>query len=965
VVAKPGAGKVAAAGDSSLWEDATPKYKKETDGTTKSTHDGWTDSDHDTLAINLVNWLATPDPTPGIDPALQQAPTPEPYDVFTLTEPLSEPWANPPSGYKWYDSTTFKAGAYGAPGGGTTPPTTGEAWQWESIALNAYPNNNLALFLDVQGLTPGGTSTNQAYVYVTGGSPLIGRRYNRTTGTYATGTDTTSNQQTLPVAADGTIQRWEFWQLTNATSARTIVGRIRVGSTNKATTPSINQKPTSGTYGYLKVESSLGYSDGLHAALFTAGSTLDTAVQILKNTDTTVTLAPGSYTLAIQDDTTVKRTGVSVTITAGQTVSLASLLEGGGGNPNAGFTFSAVPENSYPGNRLAIYLDGHDLAAGGSYSTDAFLSASGSGQAISRRYNRSTGTFASSATQSLTADGAGEVHRWEFWDLDQVTSPRALNAHVRLNGTETDSRELTQAAGGTYGYLTVEASLGYADGLHAALFTAGSTLDTAVWLSGSGDTTITLPPGTYTLEIRNDTAAERSGIPMTIAEGQTVSLSQLLNGGGQPQPGWSLSSVPAHAYPGNRLALLLDGNGLPANKAYSTKAYVYVTGPGTQISKRYNRSTGTFVDGLTAQNLTTDSQGQLHRWEFWELTSSGDRGISARLTIDGTKKATENLQQVKTGSFGYLTIPASLGYSDGLHAALFTVDGALDTTAWIVKNSDTTITLPAGTYTVAIWDDAGAVVTDLPVTITAGRTVSLANAFDQTPPVITAERTPANDYGWNNDDVTVTFACDDAESGVASCSDAITLTDEGRGQRVTGTATDNAGNTASITVSGINIDRTAPVVTFTGARTYGVDETVSITCTASDALAGLVENPCAAPLAAGPAHTFGVGTHSLTVSAEDKAGNRTEVSVEFTVMVTYRSLSNLTRQMLAADKGVANALAVKLAAAEKAVADGNTEARDGALGAYVNEVQAQAGKKLTAEQAALLESLATALMNQQ
>ena len=30
------------------------------------------------------------------------------------TEPEKEPWSQPPSGYKWYDPTTFKAGSYGS-----------------------------------------------------------------------------------------------------------------------------------------------------------------------------------------------------------------------------------------------------------------------------------------------------------------------------------------------------------------------------------------------------------------------------------------------------------------------------------------------------------------------------------------------------------------------------------------------------------------------------------------------------------------------------------------------------------------------------------------------------------------------------------------------------------------------------------------------------------------------------------
>ena len=52
-----------------------------------------------------------------------------------------------------------------------------------------------------------------------------------------------------------------------------------------------------------------------------------------------------------------------------------------------------------------------------------------------------------------------------------------------------------------------------------------------------------------------------------------------------------------------------------------------------------------------------------------------------------------------------------------------------------------------------------------------------------------------NGNGWHNTDVTVTFTCSDALSGVASCPAPITVTAEGAGQVVTGTAVDKAGNT--------------------------------------------------------------------------------------------------------------------------------------------------------------------------
>ena len=40
------------------------------------------------------------------------------------TEPEKEPWSQPPSGYKWYDPTTFKAGSYGGEKGADPQPNT-------------------------------------------------------------------------------------------------------------------------------------------------------------------------------------------------------------------------------------------------------------------------------------------------------------------------------------------------------------------------------------------------------------------------------------------------------------------------------------------------------------------------------------------------------------------------------------------------------------------------------------------------------------------------------------------------------------------------------------------------------------------------------------------------------------------------------------------------------------------------
>jgi hypothetical protein len=84
--------------------------------------------------------------------------------------------------------------------------------------------------------------------------------------------------------------------------------------------------------------------------------------------------------------------------------------------------------------------------------------------------------------------------------------------------------------------------------------------------------------------------------------------------------------------------------------------------------------------------------------------------------------------------------------------------------------------------------------------------------------------------------VTVHFECFDDDSGVAFCSPDVVLRNEGRNQSVTGTATDNAGNSASFTVDGINIDKTPPTTAINMPPTsrpgwYSDDVTIDLDAT--------------------------------------------------------------------------------------------------------------------------------------
>src|SRR5262249_7208371 len=80
------------------------------------------------------------------------------------------------------------------------------------------------------------------------------------------------------------------------------------------------------------------------------------------------------------------------------------------------------------------------------------------------------------------------------------------------------------------------------------------------------------------------------------------------------------------------------------------------------------------------------------------------------------------------------------------------------------------------------------------------------------PTIDSAQAPPANGAGWNNGNVTVTFTCADDLSGVASCTTPTLVTTNGAAQAVSGTAVDNAGNTASTTRS-VSIDKAPPSIT--------------------------------------------------------------------------------------------------------------------------------------------------------
>jgi len=155
-------------------------------------------------------------------------------------------------------------------------------------------------------------------------------------------------------------------------------------------------------------------------------------------------------------------------------------------------------------------------------------------------------------------------------------------------------------------------------------------------------------------------------------------------------------------------------------------------------------------------------------------------------------------------------------------------------------------------------------------------TVSVIVRRDATPPSVRASADRgADNNGWYNHGLRVSFEGDDGTSGIASCSSPATYSgpDSG-GTSVSGSCTDNAGNTAS-DAHEFKYDATAPSVEAKPDRPpdgHGwYRRAVTVAFVGADATSGV--ESCAAPVRyQGP----DVEKTSVAGSCQDKAANRSQ-----------------------------------------------------------------------------------------
>lgn len=155
---------------------------------------------------------------------------------------------------------------------------------------------------------------------------------------------------------------------------------------------------------------------------------------------------------------------------------------------------------------------------------------------------------------------------------------------------------------------------------------------------------------------------------------------------------------------------------------------------------------------------------------------------------------------------------------------------------------------------------------------------------DPTPPTITSTITGVmGNNGWYTSDVTVSWDVNDPESGITSsvgCDTAILVTDT-TGETLTCSATNGAALTNSASVI-IPIDKAAPTITWnslinSGDSFFFGSVPTAPTCTASDSLSGL-DGSCVVS-----GYTAMVGSHTLTATAKDNAGNQATETLGYTV----------------------------------------------------------------------------------
>jgi hypothetical protein len=270
------------------------------------------------------------------------------------------------------------------------------------------------------------------------------------------------------------------------------------------------------------------------------------------------------------------------------------------------------------------------------------------------------------------------------------------------------------------------------------------------------------------------------------------------------------------------------------------------------------------------------------------------------------------------------------------------------------------------------------------VFMTLGDYAAARRAEDLDGPVIRVAEPRDGDYGYD-EQLTLDIDVDDAVSGVFE------VTSELDGDRVadgqvieldglelgehtlTVVAEDMAGNTTQREVTFTVIDDIAPEITVASPEptTYAHHESVIVDVRAEDERGDVVRTDITLdgePVANGTTLdllSLSLGEHTLSVVAEDAAGNASHEQVTFTVEATLASLTAAVERFAdegaSAGPGVERSLLKKLEAAAAAIDRDQVDVAVRNLGAFEQHVEALDDKQISAAAAEVLVEDSTAV----
>jgi uncharacterized protein YjbI with pentapeptide repeats len=317
----------------------------------------------------------------------------------------------------------------------------------------------------------------------------------------------------------------------------------------------------------------------------------------------------------------------------------------------------------------------------------------------------------------------------------------------------------------------------------------------------------------------------------------------------------------------------LDQNGGPGTVAFAQVVFDDGNGSWTALPLQFDSTSGMWSGGAPFS-------GDHVQFFVEACDAAGNCGYSSN------KGRYFDAQPLPTGNGG-----GSLTISPSRQA---------DTTPWYTGSLGVSAT--SGAPVVSLSVDGGPFTSAFPVSVAGdgvhiveardsdGNTATAVYMIDTTAPQIAHSLSPAapdGTNGWYKTKPTVTFACNDNVSGVASClvdggTSNSTQLGDGASQGASATAIDNVGHTSHDSVSGIKVDSTSPATpAFTGitAQIYPVNSLPAqsaIGCTSSDVTSGLLS--CVVT-----GYGTAIGAHTLTATATDNAGNTSTSQLTYTV----------------------------------------------------------------------------------